>query len=142
MAPTTPTLNQRVEELEEVMSNLEEKVTGLVSQAVEKAVGVMKQSLAELLIQNQAEASKKYNGAMDELATRLEGRISRSREHQEAMMYSLRNDQDEFLSEVRSTMTQLQSSPHMPPEKCEGQVSQGESSVKGVFHTPPKGVEI
>lgn len=67
MAPTTttPTVGQRVVELEGDVANLETKVTDLVSQAVEKAVGAMKNSLAELLLQGQAENSKKYLGELD-----------------------------------------------------------------------------
>lgn len=74
------------------MGSLEEKVTSLVSQAVEKAVGAMKHSLADLLLQSQAEAAKKNIGSMDELTSRLEGRITRSREQQESLLYSMKND--------------------------------------------------
>lgn len=53
MAPINPTINQRMEELEEVVGNLESKVTEMVSQEVEKGVAAMKHSLVELLLQGQ-----------------------------------------------------------------------------------------
>lgn len=73
---------------------MESKISDMVSQAVKKAVVAMKHSLVELMLQVQAEAAKKG---------RLEGRISRSREHQEAMIYFMKNDQEHFQAEVRST---------------------------------------
>lgn len=60
MAPTEPTANQRLEELEDSVANLETKITEMVSRAVEQAVSAMKHSLVGLLLQGQAEQSKKH----------------------------------------------------------------------------------
>lgn len=75
MAPTTPTVSQRVEELEDAVGNMEVKITEMVSKAVEKAMVVMKQLMAELLLQNQAENARKYGGELEAVVSRLEGRI-------------------------------------------------------------------
>ena len=85
MVPSTPTVGQRVEELEEAVGGLESKTLALVSQAVEKAVAVMKHSLVELLLEGQSEQSRKTNGELESVASRLENRIARSREHQETL---------------------------------------------------------
>lgn len=96
MAPATPTVGQRVEELEDAMGNLESKLTDLVLKAVEKAVGTIKHSLVDLLLQGQVETTKKHGGEIDAAVARLEGRIARAREHQETMMFALKNEQEQF----------------------------------------------
>ncbi|XP_074323394.1 uncharacterized protein LOC141660315 [Apium graveolens] len=145
MAPTTPTVSQRIEELEDVMGNLDVKVTDLVSQSVEKAVGVMKQSLVELLLQGQKDNSKKYMEELETVTTRLEGRISRSREHQEALIFSMKNEQDHFLSEVKSSLisfTNLQTLNSQQMDKPEGSVNRAESAVRMTPLTPNNGVSM
>ena len=69
MAPSVPSVSQRVEELEDALGNIESRVTDLVSQAVEKAVDTMKHSLVELLLQGQVETSKKYGGELESLGS-------------------------------------------------------------------------
>lgn len=50
MAPTVPTVNQRVEELEDAMGNMEARLTEMVSQAVEKGLGALKHSLVDMML--------------------------------------------------------------------------------------------
>lgn len=139
MAPTNPTVNQRVEELEEVVGNMDSKVADLVSKAVEKAVGAMKHSLVDLLLQGQSESAKKQGSEMEALVTRLEGRIARAREHQESMIYAMKNEQDNFQSELRSTLTGLQLH---SVEKLDGSVNQGESSIRRIIQSPAKELDM
>lgn len=96
MAPTVPTVSQRVEELEEVVGGMESKVTDLVSHAVEKAVGAMKKSLVELVLQGQSESAKKQGSEMEALGSRLEARLTRAREHQVSMIFAMKNEQTNF----------------------------------------------
>lgn len=109
MAPTQPpqpTVSQRVEELEDAMGNMEAKVTDLVSKTIEKAMVVM------------------------------EGRVSRAREQQEGMIYAMKQDQDKFQEELRSTLTAFQSIHMATAERGKGVEPNGESSVKGGLYTP------
>lgn len=101
----------------------------------------MKHSLGELLLQGQAEATQKQGGELESLVTRLEGRILRAREHQESLIYSMKNEQENFQSEVRSTLQSLQ---QPTSEKIEGNVNnhQGDSSGRGVTLTPVRGMEM
>lgn len=69
---------------------------------------------------------------------RLEGRIARSREHQEAMIYSMKNDQDHFQAEVRSTLTSLQSIQNHNSEKKEAGNTYSDSVVKAIAPIPSK----
>lgn len=130
MAPTTPTVNQRVEELEDSMGNLESKLTDLVSMAVDKAVGVMKQSLGELMIQGQAEVARKQSGDLEYVVTRLEGRISRTREQQEKMLFAMKNDQDNFQLEIRATISNFQALNPGVSEKFEASVNRVETPLR------------
>lgn len=68
----------------------------------------MKHSLNELIIQTQTESLRKYGTEMETLVSRLEGRIARIREQQEAMIYTMKTDQEQFQSEILPSMTTLQ----------------------------------
>ena len=142
MAPSVPSVSQRVEELEDALGNIESRVTDLVSQAVEKAVDTMKHSLVELLLQGQVETSKKYGGELESLGSRLEGRLSRAREHQEALIYSMKTDLDQFQSEVRSSLASLSNRP--PPfqpnmDKLDSGAPMAGSSFQGGGHSSHRG---
>lgn len=76
-----PTVAQRVELIEEKLTDLDEAVKGMVSTAVEKAMEAMRQSLTEALMEGQSLAAKRLGTEIDAVASRLEGRISRSREY-------------------------------------------------------------
>lgn len=133
MAPTTPSVTQRIEELEEVMGNMESKISEMVSQAVEKAVVAMKHSLVELMSQVQEEA------VMEMLMGRLERRTSR--EHQEVMIYSMKNDQEHFQAEVRLMLTSLQLKQQHNSEK-EAWINHSDSVVKATTPTSSKVFEV
>lgn len=123
----TPSVNQRVEELEEVVGNLESRVSDLISKTVEKEVGAMKNSLAELMLQGQKDNAKKHNADMELLANRI---------------FVMKNDQEQFQSEIRSTLTGLPSGVNHMLEKGEGSISPGESSVRGFVRTATMGVPV
>lgn len=92
------------------MGNMEVRVTEMVTKVVEKA--------------------------MEAVATKLEGRVSRAREHQDSLIHTMKSDLDQFQVEMRSTMTNFQSV-HLPTvEKGDEVTANGESSVQGAAHTP------
>lgn len=68
----------------------------MVSKAVETAMTAMRHSLTELLREGQAATVRKQSEELDALAVRLEGRINRSREHNEQMINMLRTKQMKF----------------------------------------------
>ena len=76
-----PTVTQRVDQLEEKATAIEETMADMVATAVARAFDAMKHSLTELVLESQAVTSKKMGGEFEVLAERLEGRISRSREY-------------------------------------------------------------
>lgn len=102
-----PTIAHRVDQLEEKGEELEESMADLVGKAVEITVSFMKQALTELLIEGQATTARKQGDELDALAIGLEGRINRIRESQEQMINMIRNDQLNFHSELKSTVTGL-----------------------------------
>lgn len=141
MAPTTPTMGQRVAELEDAMENLESKLTELVLIAFEKAVRAMKQSLGELMIQGKAEMARKLSGELDSMVTRLEGRISRAREQHEKMLFVMKSDQDNFQSEVCATLSNFQTLNPGGSEKFEASANKVESPMRMGGHQSHKGIE-
>lgn len=64
-----PTVAQRLDQLEEKAREVEEIMAEMVTKAVETAVTAMKQTLAELLVEGQAAASRKQSEEIDELST-------------------------------------------------------------------------
>lgn len=138
MAPTTPTVTQRVEELEDAVGNIEARLTAMVTQAVEKGLGAMKHSLVEMLLASQAETTKAQGAELEAMGKRLEGRIARVREQQESLIYSMKDSQEKFQAEVRSTLTSFRSMPPQPSEKLERSVNNAGSS-RDVVYTPNGG---
>lgn len=104
----TPTVTQRIDQLEEKAIDIEATMAEMVTKAVETAVNSMKQSLAELLVEGQATAPRKQEEEWEALAARLGGRVNRFREQQAQMVNTIRTDQLKWCSEMRSTMTELQ----------------------------------
>lgn len=123
MAPTVPKVNQRVEELEDAMGNMEARLTEMVSQAVEKGLGALKHSLVDMMLASQKENAKKHGADLEALGTRLEGRISRTREQQECLIYSVKESQEKFQMEVRSTLSSLHSMQPQSSDKMERSVN-------------------
>lgn len=120
-----PTVTQRVELIEEKLTNLEGKISELVSKAVERAVEAMHHSLSEMLLEGQTKVSKQLRADLDALAGRLEGRVQRTREFHESLINSMKNDQMKFQSEIRSAVIGGQGSQIPPNHKPEGSVNQG-----------------
>lgn len=83
----------------------------------------MKHSLVDLLLQGQKENSQKISSEMESLISRLAGRNTRSREQQKKMIYAMKNDQEHFQSEIRSTITSLQTLHNNTPEKMDGSIN-------------------
>lgn len=77
MAPsTTPTVAQRVEELEDAMGSLETRVSRMVSQAVDNAVVGIRNSVLELLVQGQKENAKKNSEDMDKMMSEIRSALT------------------------------------------------------------------
>ncbi|XP_063935341.1 transposon Tf2-1 polyprotein isoform X1 [Daucus carota subsp. sativus] len=125
-----PSVTQRVETLEERLTDLADSVTDLVSKSVEKAMEAMRLSFTDVLIEGQTLATKQLGTEVEALAARLEGRINRSREYHESLIHSLRNEQTKFQSEMRNTLLEIQSFPM-------GSHERGEPSI----NRPPGGFE-
>ena len=54
-----PTVTQRIDQLEEKATELEESMAELVAKAVESAMGAVRASLTELLVQGQNATARK-----------------------------------------------------------------------------------
>lgn len=63
-----PTVTQRVELIEEKISDLEGKITEMVSKAVERAMEVMHHSLSEMLLEGQVKITKQLGTDLDAMA--------------------------------------------------------------------------
>ncbi|XP_063950102.1 uncharacterized protein LOC135152878, partial [Daucus carota subsp. sativus] len=142
-----PTAAQRVENLEEqlqsLQSTLRETVAAEVSAAIKAGMAAMEQSLTGRFVKSFEETFQRQEAQIDETTARLEGRINRTREHHEALIGMLKDDQVKFQAEMRVKMRDLISKhtqmPHSSAEQPHpGVVSQferfgdmGESSHHG-----------
>lgn len=104
MAPQPNTV--RLDQLEEQLASINSTLTERISTAVDKAMSMMKKTLAEELAVSLEQTSYKQQGELDNLGERLEGRITRSREHQE-MLNSMKGEHEKFQSEMRSTLSEI-----------------------------------
>lgn len=109
-----------------------------MAEMVSQAVDSMKHSLVEILLQ--AENAEKYGGELETMATRIEGRVTRAREQQESMLYSMKNDQDRFQADIQSTPTNLLSIHNQASNMVARSVNNGGASSQGAMHTPNKGI--
>lgn len=103
---------------------------------VEKAMEAMRHSLTEVLLEGQTLATQKMGTEFETLATRLDGRVNRSREFHETLINTIRNDQLKFQTEIRSSLTGLHSIPNSGTEKGEGSVFRSDS----LFAHPESGI--
>ena len=62
-----PTVNQRIEQLEDKATAIEESMSEMVTKAVDSALLAMKQALTELLMEGQAVTGKIVNRERQEL---------------------------------------------------------------------------
>lgn len=118
-----PTTNQRLDLIEEKLSDLEETMKAMVEKGVAAAIDTMRHSLTEVVMEGQGFATKKFGTEFEAMAARLEGRINRSREYHEALINTMRSEQLSFQAEIKSTITGLQSLPMPTHEKLEGSVN-------------------
>lgn len=131
-----PTVTQRIDQLEEKAAGIEEKMMEMVANAVGRAMEAMRHTLDELVIEGQNTTTKKLGADLDAMAVRLEGRISRSREYQEALINTMRNNQVKFQTEIKSTLTGLSTSPVLSVDKAEGSSNHPGSATIGMIPTP------
>lgn len=75
----------------------------MVVKAVEAAMDTIRHSLTEVVMEGQGMATKLLGSELEAVASRLEGRITRSREYHEALINMMRNEQLKFQAEMRPT---------------------------------------
>ena len=131
-----PTVAQRVDLIEEKLHDMETSLKEMVMTTVEKAIEAMRHSLTEVLLEGQTLATQKMGTEFETLATRLDGRVNRSREFHETLINTIRNDQLKFQTEIRSSLTGLHSIPNSGTEKGEGSVFRSDS----LFAHPESGI--
>lgn len=106
-----PTAVQRAELMEEQLSNIQATIRNIVieevSAAVKGAVAAMELSLSNRFVSSFEETINKQEKYLEDTTSRLEGRINRSREHQESMILLMKEEQAKFQSEVRATMKEV-----------------------------------
>lgn len=66
----------------------------------------------------------------------------RSHEHQKTLIYTMKNEQDHFLCEVRSTLTNFQPIYNQSLEKPEGSINHREFVVRVASHTSNSGLKM
>lgn len=95
-----PTTVHQLDLVEAKLIDLEETVKEMVGKAVEKGMEAIKQSLIGVLMEGQGMATKKLSAEFEAMTGRLEGRVNRSREYQETLINTMRNEQLKFQNEV------------------------------------------
>lgn len=134
-----PSNAQRLDLIEEKLNNMEEGVTARVAKAVDTAMDAMRHSLTQVLLEGQGQATKELGVEMEAMTMRLEGRINRTREYHESLINTLRSEQMKFQTEMKATITGIQSL-HMPnPERFDKSVNHL-GSVTGSLNLGPGGV--
>lgn len=129
-----PTAAQRLDVVEGKFTGLEETMKNMVEKTVEKAMEAMRHSLTEVLMEGQSMATKQFGAEFEAMTGRLEGRINRSREYHESLINTMRSEQIKFQTEVRSTITGIQSRQYPAPEGIEGSVNNnGTTSIVQVL---------
>lgn len=118
-----PTVTQRVDQIEEKLTDLEGTISELVSKAVERAVAAMHHSLSEMLLEGQSKVTKQLGTDLEAMAGRVEGRVQRTREFHESLINSMKNEQLKFQAEMRSTLTEMQVGQAPVMSKPEGSVN-------------------
>ncbi|XP_017233746.1 uncharacterized protein LOC108207825 [Daucus carota subsp. sativus] len=120
-----PTVTQRLEQLEEKANEVETTMAEMAATVVDRAIEAMRLSLTELIREHQTLAATKLGADFETLASRLEGRLNRSREHQETLINTIRTDQLKFQDEVKSTLAGLVASSGSGHGRVEGSGTAG-----------------
>lgn len=76
----------------------------MVEKVVEKVMDAMCQSLTAMLMDGQSMATKKFGAELEAMTGHLDGRINRSREYNESLIYTMRDEQIKFQTIVKSTL--------------------------------------
>ncbi|KAL8127283.1 hypothetical protein AgCh_014262 [Apium graveolens] len=118
-----PTVAQRVESIEERLHDMEETMKEMVAKTVDMAMEAIRQSLTEVLKEGQTMATKKMAAEFEALSGWLEGRVNRGREYHETLINTMRNEQVKFQTEVKSTITGLQTTHGTLQDKAETSVN-------------------
>lgn len=118
-----PTTAQRLDFLEQKVTDLEETMKEMVAKSVETAIEAMRHSLTEVLMEGQNLTTKKLGVEIEAMTERLEGRISRSREYHETLINTMRTEQLKFQAEMRSTVTGVPLGQGGHPDKGEASVN-------------------
>ncbi|KAL8103703.1 hypothetical protein AgCh_028050 [Apium graveolens] len=149
MAP--PTEKERLEkleaQLEAMKGSIRETVTVEVSAAIKGAVAAMQQVLVDRLVASCDEISHQQDAKLDSAITRIEARLTKSRDTQEALITAMRDDQVRFQTDVRSTLTSIhqaksKQSTEVPRLRHDGVVFGEESSIGGGLGTIGFGIPI
>lgn len=85
----------------------------------------MEQVLTSRFVHGVEETLKKQEAKWEETVVRLEGRINRSREHQESMITSLKEEQVKFQKEMRTVMSGFHSTPPNLTKTLERSINHG-----------------
>lgn len=132
-----PDMNQRVQVFEEKLTAthdmIRSTVAGEVSAALKADVTAMEQALANRFLSCVEETMKKQESKLEETAIRLEGHISRSREHQESLITSIRDTQEKFQREIRSVVSGILPMPTDPTKTLGKSINQGGLQGFGTF---------
>ncbi|XP_074377189.1 uncharacterized protein LOC141718709 [Apium graveolens] len=106
-----PPANQGGEKIDEQWTSIHTTIQNTVAEefsaAIKGAVAAMEQSLSDRFIRSFEDIFKRHELQLDEATSRLEGRINRSREHQESMINMIEEDQLKLQSDVRTALCDL-----------------------------------
>lgn len=112
-------------QLEKTHDSIRETITAEVAAAVKGTVAAMQQVLVNRFVSSIDEISKQQDERLTAAIGRLEGRVTRSRDTQEALIKTVRDDQLKFQNDIRSTLTTLQGDKSMQHKKVLGQHEEG-----------------
>lgn len=132
--------NDRLSKLEEQLETnhrtMRETITIEVGVAVKGAVTAMQQTLINRFVTTIEEIAKQQDDKIASSISRLEGRINLERDTQESLISTMRDDQVKFQADVRSTLSNLQSSQSKLPEAShriyEAGLGFGEGNSSGI----------
>ena len=113
------------EQLEAAQNSIRETIAVEVASAIKGAVVAMQQALVTRFVTSFDEISKQQDDKLAAAISRLEGRITRSRDTQESLISTMREDQLQFQSDVRSTLTTLKSNKSKQLESHNEQLDSG-----------------
>lgn len=135
----TSTEEERLDKLEAQLEasqrSMRESIAVEVGAAVKGAVAVMQQTLINRFSTTFEEISKQQGEKLALATSRLESRLNRSRDIQETLISTMRDEQLKFLADIKSTLSNLSYGPSKQPGASQiiddGGVGVGEGSSSG-----------